>query len=128
MNARYGIDAPLLVRNFLLAGLGMLAIAGSLVFGVAGQGLLIWLGIVLLVPATYSLGMFCLMLWDSLVTKVRGRGAILDLVAWRGDEAVLDVGCGSGLLLVAAARRLTTGHALRRAPSKMLSSKGFSAR
>ena len=111
MRARYGIDAPFLVRNFLLAGLVILAVAGALVFGVSWRPWSIWLGIILLVPAIYSLGMFCLMLWDSLVTKVRGRDAILNLVTWRGDEAVLDVGCGSGLLLVAAARRLTSGRA-----------------
>ncbi len=111
MRARYGIDAPLLVRNFLLAGLVLLALAGALAFGVSWRPWSIWLGVVLLVPATYSLGMFGLMLWDSMVTKVHGRDAILDLVAWRGDEAVLDVGCGSGLLLVGAAGRLTTGHA-----------------
>jgi ubiquinone/menaquinone biosynthesis C-methylase UbiE len=32
-------------------------------------------------------------------------------VPWRGDEAVLDVGCGRGLLLIGAAKRLTTGKA-----------------
>jgi cyclopropane fatty-acyl-phospholipid synthase-like methyltransferase len=32
-------------------------------------------------------------------------------VPWKGDEAVRDVGCGHGLMLVGAARRLTTGKA-----------------
>jgi ubiquinone/menaquinone biosynthesis C-methylase UbiE len=36
---------------------------------------------------------------------------VLALHAWRGDEQVLDIGTGRGLLLVGAARRLTTGHA-----------------
>ena len=30
---------------------------------------------------------------------------------WRGDEKVLDVGCGRGLFLIGAAERLTTGKA-----------------
>jgi len=111
MRERYGIDAPLLVRNFLAAGLLLAVLAAALVSATSWRLWSIWIGIGLLVPAIYSLGMFCLMLWDSLVTKVRGRKAILDLVTWRGDEAVLDVGCGSGLLLVGAAHRLTTGHA-----------------
>jgi arsenite methyltransferase len=40
---------------------------------------------------------------------------MLSLVPWRGDEQVLDVGCGRGLLLAGAAKRLAalkgTGHA-----------------
>jgi ubiquinone/menaquinone biosynthesis C-methylase UbiE len=31
---------------------------------------------------------------------------------WRGDDKVLDVGCGRGLLLIGVARRLTTGKAV----------------
>jgi ubiquinone/menaquinone biosynthesis C-methylase UbiE len=36
---------------------------------------------------------------------------LLNELAWTGRERVLDVGCGRGLLLVGAARRLTTGSA-----------------
>jgi SAM-dependent methyltransferase len=35
---------------------------------------------------------------------------ILDGLHLRGDEAVLDVGCGRGAVLTAVGRRLTTGH------------------
>lgn len=31
---------------------------------------------------------------------------------WRGDELVLDVGCGRGLLLIGAAHRLNSGRAV----------------
>ena len=44
--------------------------------------------------------------------KFRHRDFILGLHAWQGDERVLDVGCGRGLLLVGAAKRLTTGDAV----------------
>jgi ubiquinone/menaquinone biosynthesis C-methylase UbiE len=40
------------------------------------------------------------------------RQQILDAVPWQGDEAVLDVGCGSGMLLNGAAARLQSGKAL----------------
>ena len=41
--------------------------------------------------------------------KLKLRESLLDLIPRRGDEIVLDVGCGRGLLLNGAARRLTTG-------------------
>ena len=34
---------------------------------------------------------------------------MLNSVTWRGDERVLDVGCGNGFLLNEAAKHLTTG-------------------
>ena len=37
---------------------------------------------------------------------------MLSLVKWRGDEKVLDVGTGRGLLAIGAAKRLTTGQAV----------------
>ena len=40
------------------------------------------------------------------------RQQMLDIIPWRGDEAILDVGCGSGMLLNGAAARLTSGKAL----------------
>jgi arsenite methyltransferase len=48
-----------------------------------------------------------------LYTTRRGKFAewerILDSLHFRGDEAVLDMGCGRGAVLTAVARRLTTG-------------------
>jgi ubiquinone/menaquinone biosynthesis C-methylase UbiE len=52
------------------------------------------------------------MLWGSKVSKLRLRDRILDTLTLRGDERVLDVGCGHGLMLLGAARRLTTGQAV----------------
>jgi SAM-dependent methyltransferase len=40
------------------------------------------------------------------VGKFRHRDFMLGMHAWRGDEEVLDVGCGRGLLLAGAAKRL----------------------
>jgi ubiquinone/menaquinone biosynthesis C-methylase UbiE len=41
--------------------------------------------------------------------KFRHRDRMLNMVRWRGDEQVLDVGTGRGLLLIGTARRLTSG-------------------
>ena len=53
-----------------------------------------------------------LMLLYSLHGKFRHRDRMLALANLRGDESVLDVGTGRGLLLVGAAKRLVTGRAV----------------
>jgi ubiquinone/menaquinone biosynthesis C-methylase UbiE len=82
-------------------GVGISARLGN----VPGRSVLrhaIWLGI-------FDLGYAAAHLWSSRVGKRREAGRLLDSVPWRGDEEVLDVGCGHGLLLVEAAKRLRTG-------------------
>ena len=49
------------------------------------------------------------MLVSSLWIKKRVMRALLGQRRWRGDEAVLDVGCGRGLLAIEAARRVPGG-------------------
>jgi SAM-dependent methyltransferase len=44
--------------------------------------------------------------------KISAREKLLDRISWRGDERVLDVGCGRGLLLVGAAKRVPRGSAV----------------
>ena len=51
-------------------------------------------------------------LYNSKFGKLRLRESLMDTLSWKGDEKVLDVGCGSGLLLIAAARRLREGSAV----------------
>ena len=80
----YGLDAPGVVRNFLLVGAVGAACLLSLLLG-------LW------------------MVYTSRVGKVRSRERYLDRLPWRGDEQVLDVGCGRGLFLVEAAKRLDRG-------------------
>lgn len=51
------------------------------------------------------------MIWDSKVGKLRTREHLLGRITWKGDERVLDVGCGRGLMLIGAAKRLASGEA-----------------
>jgi arsenite methyltransferase len=105
----YGIDAPGLVRFFFAAGfVATCLIAISLWFLPAWRPILAPLTTL---AALYFLGMGSLMLVWSKVIKLKTRDSILYHIPWRGDEQVLDIGCGRGLLLIGAAKRLTTGKA-----------------
>ncbi|MEO6868850.1 MAG: hypothetical protein ABI168_04340 [Ginsengibacter sp.] len=50
-----------------------------------------------------------LMLLYSLHGKYKYREKLLNMVRWNGQENVLDIGTGKGLLMVGAATRLDTG-------------------
>jgi arsenite methyltransferase len=110
--ADYGVDAPGVIRNLVLVGVA-LVVVGYLVRG----GLHIGSGVVALHPMFYTIAATCmveavLMVAYARVGKFRHRDRILALHEWRGDENVLDVGTGRGLMLVGAALRLTTGRAV----------------
>ena len=103
----YGQDAPGLMRGFLAGSLAALALA----ILAAWFGLWLWLVGLLVLATLYLLGMGSFMAFESRVGKVRDRDILLDQMPWRGDEAVLDVGCGRGLMLIGAALRVPRGHA-----------------
>jgi arsenite methyltransferase len=109
----YGIDAPGLVRGFLVGAFILLALGIALLIFSAYLGL--WSKIIaglILLFSLYLFGMFCLMNYESRIAKIVDREKILNLVNWRGNEQVLDVGCGRGLMLIGAAKRLTSGRAI----------------
>ncbi len=112
--ADYGIDAPDDVRQLAMAGVA--TVSAATISYLALHTSRPRLATRLLVAGICT-GLGCLaglgsILWSSKVGKLRGRDRLMETRPWRGDETVLDVGCGRGLLLVAAARRLTTGKAI----------------
>ncbi|MDF5723360.1 MAG: class I SAM-dependent methyltransferase [Rhizonema sp. PD37] len=105
----YGIDAPEVIRQFLLIGF-ISAIAGWFtpplsIFGNTFS----FIGSVL-----FTLGLLAIALGTSMIAYgIRGkfniREQMLNIVNWKGDENVLDIGTGRGLLMIGAAKRLKTG-------------------
>ncbi len=97
----YGIDAPY--------ALGFLAILVVIYFGFATMVALnsgrVWPFLPVLFMFTISACMFH--------TTLRGKfliwAALLDKLALRGDERILDLGCGRGAVMLMAAQHLTTG-------------------
>jgi len=109
----YGIDAPRAVSVLFLLSAVALGLA-ALLYGLGLLNVLAFqlAAITLAIVAVDLLIVALAMLWYSRAGKMRQRDLLLDEIAWRGDERVLDIGCGRGLLLIGAARRLTTGKAV----------------
>jgi SAM-dependent methyltransferase len=112
MRPNYGIDAPKVIRNlFLVVTAGSTLWLCSFMFvrinGIVRIAMSMALG-----PAILCFIMGIWMLWESRVGKLRSRDRLLQRLEWTGREQVLDVGCGRGLILVGAARRLRTGKAI----------------
>src|SRR6266849_4569883 len=103
--ANYGIDAPTVLRNLIIGAVACI-VGGLLILRYVGP-----VGRALLGPGLGFTFAALMLLWSSLVGKFRARDSLLNAIPWRGDEQVLDVGCGHGLLLIGAAKRLTTGRA-----------------
>ena len=107
MHADYGLDAPGAVRGFALAG-GVCAV-GAAAAGVAGVG---DVTAVLVLGALMFIVAVALMVGSSRRGKLHEIQRMLDGLDLRGNEEVLDVGCGRGALLIAAARRVPRGRAV----------------
>lgn len=109
----YGIDAPYAVRNlFLVSVLGVISVITYKLGMWTRQDTIAVIAWPLMWAGMSSGAMGFWMLYDSKFGKVREREQYLDLLTWRGDERVLDVGCGLGLFLIGAAKRLSTGRAV----------------
>jgi len=110
--ADYGIDAPGVIRNFGIFGIFLFVVGwfvpSFVVFGVSISflaSMLIWWG------AAWILCSIFMVLYAK-KGKFKHRDRMLAMVPWRGDEIVLDVGTGRGLLMIGAAHRLTSGKSI----------------
>jgi ubiquinone/menaquinone biosynthesis C-methylase UbiE len=106
--ADYGIDAPKVVRHMLRRGALIILLGAAIWFmnrsSAAGPGFALFCVLAVIGLGFVAAALF--MRWSSQVGKVRVRDQILETLPWRGDEKVLDAGCGRGLFLIGAAKRL----------------------
>jgi arsenite methyltransferase len=109
----YGVDNPRLGLITLLAALAGFAF-GLGFRGSSSEAARTAASVVLsLVPTAVIL--LLLMVSYVKVEKFRHRDRMLNMLKitpWRGDEQVLDVGTGRGLLMIGAAKRLTIGKSI----------------
>lgn len=102
----YGVDAP-----YVPAGLGLAALlftALGVFFVVRGD---LTAAVYLVVAVLFWLQVACY-LHTTRLGKFRAWDEILDRLTWRGDERVLDMGCGRGAVLLAAATHVPDGRAV----------------
>ena len=103
----YGIDAPGVIRNLFLASIALFLVVyffpviqiWSVEFITGG---LLWSA------GGCAFGGFLMLLY-SLSGKYKHRDRMLKLIDWKGNEQVLDIGTGKGLLMIGAAKKLSSG-------------------
>jgi arsenite methyltransferase len=100
----YGYDAPYALVTF--AALGAAGLAGAIVAWWNERG---HQAAVMGFYGAFFLMNACSFLYTTRRGKFQVWERILDELRFRGDERVLDMGCGRGAVLTAVARRLTSG-------------------
>jgi arsenite methyltransferase len=113
----YGQDVPGMVRDDLALG-GILVTQGTVLRLWAARRenpvmrLVAFLGsIMVLVGGLCALEGLAIV-WSSRVAKLWERDRLLKGLHLQGNERLLDVGCGHGLLVIGAAKRLPNGRAV----------------
>jgi ubiquinone/menaquinone biosynthesis C-methylase UbiE len=109
LSPHYGLGSPGVIRTCWLVGLGLVSLgvitskAGFLGPGATALAVIAGLAIV---------GVGVSLLAYGAIGQYLVRDRMLGMTRWRGDETVLDVGTGRGLLAVGAAKRLPSGRAV----------------
>src|SRR5215813_13154486 len=96
----YGIDAPF--APVFMAFLAALEVALAVISGSVKP----------LLAALFALAILGFYLYTTLRGKFVVWAKLLDQLNLRGDERILDLGCGRGAVLLMAAQHMTTGRAV----------------
>ena len=108
--ANYGVDAPNIIRNLFLCSLSLL-IASIFSFRIQ-TSLWFWLVFLYSFPTFLALfGTGCWMLYGIKISKPKIVSKMIQNLKLAGNEEVLDLGCGRGLLLCEIAKCLPNGKA-----------------
>jgi len=103
----YGLDAPPVIRTCLIiAAAGLLALLTRLLHLWSPRSPLAYVLFPLMSIGAAALLTALAMIYYSKIHKLRQADRLLDSLSLTGDERILDVGCGRGLYLITAAKRL----------------------
>jgi arsenite methyltransferase len=107
----YDLHMPRALTYPLPVGIVSVVLGGLLYFLLQEQPIVVGVlaGVSILSGGVY-VGLFAfLKRYTNLERRLKARDKFLDQIPWQGNETVLDVGCGNGILIMGAAKRLTTG-------------------
>jgi ubiquinone/menaquinone biosynthesis C-methylase UbiE len=110
--ADFGIDAPGVIRNMALLALAGLLLTVLLPRVIPGSPAAMGFSRMGATMSVVFAAQAAMMLWTSLMGKRIAARQLIDRAGLAGNERVLDVGCGRGLLLLTAAAQLDRGHAV----------------
>ncbi len=107
----YILTMPRLLTYPLWIGIGSVTLGGLFYFLFQAHPVVafILLGVCILGGGAY-VGIFTMVKrFTNLDRRLEARDRLLSQLSLRGDETILDVGCGNGILILGAAKGLTTG-------------------
>lgn len=107
----YGLDAPTFIVKYGSSGIVILILATILFVFLPSTGWAYLLGSFITIIGLFVLWPAIAIMLGSFIFKFKARDWLFSKLQLIGSEQVLDVGCGRGLLLIAAAKKLTTGKA-----------------
>jgi SAM-dependent methyltransferase len=112
--AAYGIDQPGVIIQLTAASMITIVVGFGLYFFIPRSEVVLetiflvgfpTIGFLILVVAIS-------LYWSSRLGKPKEIDRVLRFIPWGGSETVVDVGCGRGLMTIAAAKRLENGKAV----------------
>src|SRR5262245_5697095 len=112
LGADYQLRIPSVFRPIVLVGVFALIAAGILWYAIPASGEIARAALVLALLLLIPTGVFWLVINRLQGQRFSIRDRVINAVPWRGDEHVLDVGTGSGIMLFGLAKRLTNGKAI----------------
>jgi arsenite methyltransferase len=105
---KYGIDAPNVVKYLLICSF-LTFLLSTFTFFIQNQ---MWFWIIVSYTLLSSLSLLVtalLILYSSVILKPKILSKILTSLELKGDEQLLDLGCGRGAFLIKAAKKLPKG-------------------
>ena len=107
----YGIDAPGIMRNLIVFG-ALAVVAGFSISLLSDKIIVKYFSYLIILFGAVFVTLGIAMFAYGLKGKYRTRDLMLSKIKWTGNEIVLDIGTGQGLLMNGAAKHLTTGKSI----------------